>query len=437
MVLSEHIMTNNGHEDKKKKVFFARTYEEGRVIELAREADESGIFILIMKRFFVRIWVVSANILLLFINRIFFTTNNQFLPSRITVYTVGTLGDNVLMLPAIAAIKNKFPVARITAIVNCDAFSDKSARAIIGQSPMIDELITLPTHPVQRQGLRLFVNIPEKLSRDCDLFVNLSPFGNRGWIGAVVREMIYAKKLGAKEAVGFKMSTYSRNNIFNRVQHHFVKNEARRTYHVLEKMGIKPVAHKDLLPIDDVVKERVAGFISNHISNRDCPIAVINPGAKLTASHWPAERFGEIAMWLKEKHNAVVFVNGTEAEKKICERVVKASGGSAVDFSGKLSIQELIELLRMSKLLVTNNTGPMTLAGMTRTPMVVIASTRFSPTFYMPDSDRMVWVFSFDENSYSYDDSGGAGKDLLNIGISHVQNAIEMLNAFADRRSDV
>jgi ADP-heptose:LPS heptosyltransferase len=438
MVLNLHRVTNNGHEDKKKPVFFARSYEEARTIELTRAADETSTFILNLKQIFVRLWVFLVNGLLSFLNRLFFTARrSQFLPSRIAVYTVGTLGDNVLMLPAIAAIKNAYPTVRITAIVNCDGFSDNSARAILGPSTFIDELVTLPNHPVQRQGFRLLVNIPPNFNRGFDLFVNLSPFGNRGWIGAVVREMVYAKKLGAKMAVGFNMSTYSRKNIFNSVQHHFVKNEARRIYHVLETIDIQPVAHKDLLPMDKSAKRRVAVLISSHISNRDCPVAVINPGAKLAASHWPAERFGAIAMWLKQKHNAAVFVNGTESEKQICERVVNASGGAAVDFSGKLSIQELIELLRMSSILVTNNTGPMTLAGMSGTPMVVVASTRFSPAFYMPESDRMVWVFSFDENSYSYDDSGGAGKDLLNIEIRHVQNAIEMLDAFADRRSDV
>ncbi len=421
-------------ETMERKVFFAKSYEEGHTIELARKADESDIFILTLKRIFIYIWVLFANILLSFINRLFFIKIcSQYLPSRITVYTVGTLGDNVLMLPAIAAIKNTFPLARITAIVNCDGFSAKPARAILGPSPFIDELVTLPTYPVQRKGFRFLVNIPKNLSSGCDLFVNLSPFGNRGWIGAVVREMIYAKKIGAKMAIGFEMSTYSRKNFFNMIQHHFIKNEVRRTCRILETMGIRPVSNQDLLPMDKAARERVIELISDHISNHDCPIAVINPGAKLAASHWPAERFGEIALWLKQKHNAAVFVNGTESEKPICERVVKASGTTAIDLAGKLSIQELIELLRMSGLLVTNNTGPMTLAGMTRTPMVVIASTRFSPTFYMPESGRMVWVFSFDENSYSYDDSGGPGKDLLNIEVNHVQNAIEML----DRRSDV
>lgn len=426
-------MKSGFHANSKSSVFFARNYEEAHKIEISRPLGGKRTAI-ILKRLFVRLWVFFANTILALINRLFFENNfRNISPQRIAVYTVGTLGDNVLMLPAVAALKNKFASARITAIANCDGFSDKPARAILGNSSLIDEFVSLPVHPVQRQGLRLRVNIPENITKGFDLFVNLSPFGNRGWIGAVIREFIYAKKIDSKTAIGFKMATYSRRNIFNKVQHYFVKNEAQRTDHILRKVGISPIYDKDLLSADEGAKNKVLELISTYIKDREQPIAIINPGAKLSASHWPADRFGELAFWLKQKYDMCVFVNGTESEKNICEKVVESSRKTTVDLSGLLSIQELIELLRLSKLLVTNNTGPMTLAGMIKTPMVVISSTRFSPAFYMPESDNMVWIFSFDKNSYTYNDEDGPGSDLRNIEVRHVQQAINMLDSFRQR----
>jgi hypothetical protein len=67
----------------------------------------------------------------------------------------------------------------------------------------------------------------------------------------------------------------------------------------------------------------------------------------------------------------------------------------------------------------------MTLAAMIGVPMVVISSTRFSPTFYMPFGQRMVWLFAFSENSYSHNDEGGTSQDLMLIGVHDVIKAIE------------
>lgn len=397
-----------------------KSYEEAKRIELSAGRN-----------------AIKATFLCIFIRLYVFVTNCIFNPMKwilfkgccadvnnITIYTVGTLGDNVLMLPAIAAIRRRYPDAKITAITNCDGFSDFPAREIIGKSGHVDRHITLPNHPVQRRGAKLVMEFPEKDSIDCDLFVNLSPFGNRGWIGAVIREMLFARWLGARSGIGFKVSSYNRRGIFNCVQHRFVDNEARRPRWILKELGISPVESEDLLPTDMIAKERVNKFLLQHVSNQR-PVFVLNPGAKLKASHWPAERFGEIAAWLAKTYNACVFVNGTAAEKDVCDRVVKASGGIAVSLAGKLSIQELIELLRLSAACITNNTGPMTLSAMVGIPQVVISSTRFSPTFYMPISNKMIWLFHFNDNSYSYNDDVDISEDLLNITVSDVIRAIE------------
>ena len=95
--------------------------------------------------------------------------------------------------------------------------------------------------------------------------------------------------------------------------------------------------------------------------------------------------------------------------------------------AGKLSIQELIELLRLCGSCVSNNTGTMTLAAMVKTPLIVLSSTRFSPTFYMPISERMIWLFSFSDTSYSYNDLGGTSEDMLNIDVKDISEAYRNL----------
>lgn len=409
--------------EEKARVYFARTLREANSIERSLEKRTVKDFLL---RTFIRVWLIGANSLLWFLGRVFFKSG---MPPEggfrdITVYTVGTLGDNVLMLPAIACIKRAYPRATLTAITNCDGFSDIPAKDILGRSRYVDRHITLPLHPVRRQGFRIAVDFLEAEEYKCDLFVNLSPFGNRGWIGAVVREMIFARRLRSKRAIGFKMSTYSRKDIFNTVQHRFMKNEARRTRGILSMLGIAQVENEDLLARDPDAENRVEKLVSVAIEESG-PIIVINPGAKLSVSRWPSERFGALSTYLKEKYNAYILVNGSLSEKELCNEVVKASNNVALSLAGELSIQELIELLRISSVCITNNTGPMTLSAMVGIPTVIISGTRFSPTFYMPISEKLVNVFSFSKNSYSYNDEGDTSDDLKQIEVSDVIQAIK------------
>jgi heptosyltransferase-3 len=397
-------------------VFSASSLEEAIAIELNQEAlslhDKLSIFV-------INAYLFLANLLVGLLGRIWFA-REPVTPASIVVYTVGTLGDNVLMLPAVAALRRYYPDAKLTVVTNCDGFSAYPATQVWGGNPCVDKLITFPTHPVQRQGFGFRIDKSGLENMNCDLFVNLSPFGNR--------EIIFARSLGAKKTVGFRLNSYNRRVVFNRVQHHFVQNEARRPREVLALLGIEPIEKTDLLTHDAVAKANVEKLLRElGIPLGASPLVVLNPGSKLAASRWPAQRFGEFAAWLAETQGAYVVVNGSEGEQSVCDEVVRASGGKAASLAGRLPIRELIELLRLSFACVSNNTGTMTLAAMVSIPLIVLSSTRFSPTFYMPISDRMIWLFSFSEGSYSYNDLGGTSKDMLNIGVNDLSEAYSCL----------
>lgn len=406
------------------QVHAAKSLEQA--IELER-AQGRFYWSTLLMRAWVRGYVIFCNALLSVMERLIFREKCPD-PQAIIVYTVGTLGDNVLMLSAVAAIRQRYPEATLTVVTNCDGFGSYTASQVWGQSEYVDHFVALPNHPVQRVGFRLNIHKPGLEQTRCDLFVNLSPFGNRGRLGAVVREMIFARSLGARQATGFWLNSYNRRGALNRVQHYFVKNEARRPREVLKRLGIAPLEKLDLLPLVETARENLNKLLRESGVEPGCtPLVLLNPGSKLAASQWPPERFGEFAKWVAGKYGAQVLVNGTEAERGICDEVVRVSGGKAISLAGKLPIQELIELLRMASACVSNNTGTMTLAAMTMTPLIVLASTRFSPTFFMPVSEKMIWLFSFSECSYSYNDTGGASEDMLNIRVADLIAAFERL----------
>ena len=403
------------------RVYTVRTLEEAKHV---LSSAEKGDFKSLALRCFLFLWVAAANCALWVLRLVLFKKwgykTGEF--RSIVVYTVGIVGDNVVMLPALASLRRRYAKAKITVVTNCQAWDQEAARGVLQSSPFKDRLIVLGDDPVQRKGFRFILN-GSLTNVSCDLFVNLSPFGNRGWIGAVAREMIFAKMLGASYAIGFRMSTYSRKEIFNKVQCHFVKNEPRRARSVLKLLGLKPIEDEDLFPRDSkahdtiVRKLREKGTLSESLF-------VVNPGAKFESKCWPAERFGAVSRWLFEQCDASVVVTGIAGERPLAENVVAAAGNCAINLAGETTIQEMVELLRLSKGCVTNDTGTMHLAAMVGVPTVALFSLRHSPTHWLPLGRHVLSLFSSLDCIYCYNDECKIGACLKGITTDDVIRAL-------------
>jgi ADP-heptose:LPS heptosyltransferase len=103
---------------------------------------------------------------------------------------------------------------------------------------------------------------------------------------------------------------------------------------------------------------------------------VIHPGSASMSRRWPAERFAAVAAALSRRGHPVV-VTGGSSEASMCRRLASRAGlGSAADLSGRLTLPNLVALLRRSRLLISADTGVAHLATALRTPSVVL----FGPT---------------------------------------------------------
>ena len=98
------------------------------------------------------------------------------------------------------------------------------------------------------------------------------------------------------------------------------------------------------------------------------PLCAINAGAEFgPAKRWPAERFAAVARqvncrWLVLGGPGDVALAGT----------IAAQLPDVVNVAGQTTLLELCELLKACRLLLTNDTGPMHLAGALGTPVVAI-----------------------------------------------------------------
>lgn len=103
----------------------------------------------------------------------------------------------------------------------------------------------------------------------------------------------------------------------------------------------------------------------------------INPGARWDNKRWPAEHFADLVRQLAARDANFRFaLFGGAGDWQLTETIRRAAPDRCVNFAGRTTLPELIELLRRCELLVTNDTGPMHLAAALHRPVVSL----FGPT---------------------------------------------------------
>ena len=120
--------------------------------------------------------------------------------------------------------------------------------------------------------------------------------------------------------------------------------------------------------------------------NETNPCVALMPGAEFGPSkRWPARYFGELAD-LFGKQGFDVYVFGSPKDHAIGQEVVSASNGSAKNLCGQTSLEEVVDLLSLVKIAITNDSGLMHIATAVGRPVVAIYGS-ITPEYTPPLSD--------------------------------------------------
>ena len=103
---------------------------------------------------------------------------------------------------------------------------------------------------------------------------------------------------------------------------------------------------------------------------------VLLPGARWDNKRWPVEYFVDLAKRLQEIPALRLVVLGSKSERDLGEKISAAVPDFCLNLAGETSLDEMIEWIRQSRLVITNDTGPMHVAAAVGRPIISI----FGPT---------------------------------------------------------
>ena len=306
-------------------------------------------------------------------------------PRRILVRGVNWLGDAVMTTPALMRLREKYREAHITLL------TPEKLRDLWRHHPAVDEVIGFEV------GEGLF-SAGRKLRAgkfDLALVLPNSPrSAMETWLAYVPQRIGYARSWRnwfLTRAVPTRPGHVQMRKPTAREVRRLVVDpqifggaiappeSAHQLYeylHLVTALG----ANKEPLPPCLVVTpteveaaKQKFGLLESLKSER--PLLGLNPGAEYgPAKRWPAERFIAAAREIQGRTNCVWLIFGGKSDQAVASEIhsaLRAPHSALYNLAGQTSLRELMALLKLCRVLLTNDTGPMHVAAALGTPVVV------------------------------------------------------------------
>ena len=276
-------------------------------------------------------------------------------PSRILVVRTDRLGDVVLTLPVVTALRRCFPAAHLTFLAG------RYAGAIVEGYPPLDAMLWYDGEG----GL-----VPFRLM--------VARLRDGGFDAAIIVHptlrlalLMFLARIPARVGTGYRYYSFLFNRRVYTHRKTAERHEAEYNLDLLSSLGCSPVLRRAIEVPPHIHPEASARasslLVEAGVTGR---FVVIHPGSGGSAREWPLENFSRLACRFIEEMNLAVVVTGTGRESHLGEEIVRASSGRAANLSGKLDVKELAALLEKASLLVANSTGPLHLAVAVGTPVL-------------------------------------------------------------------
>lgn len=312
----------------------------------------------------------------------------MFDPRNILVIDFGQLGDVVLSLPALHAIRKRFPKARITVAVGkpgaevVDLSGDADETLIVDRVALRDGFIPLSV-------FRVFKIVQDVRRSKFDFVIDLHSLSETNLLGFLsgAPKRLYSRRPG--RSLDYLANFRPRPPVET---DHRDRHLIDRYLDVLIPLEIENAERLPTLKTraaDDASLERM---LKKAKADAGAPLVGLFPGAGHPSRRWPLEQFASLADFLirNDEVKVLVFVG---PEERAYVKDIRQQFPPSVIILDQLTIPQLAAAQARLAAFVSNDTGPMHIASAVGTPVVLLLDKR-APESYLPQGDRHRVIYS-------------------------------------------
>jgi heptosyltransferase-2 len=277
---------------------------------------------------------------------------------RILIVQTAYLGDVVLTLPLIEAVRHRFPHARV------ELLTMPAHGPVLQGQPGVHAVITYDKRGTQR-GVRGMVSMVRRL-RSRGYALVLSPHRS-------LRSALLLACSGIPQRIGFDsgLTRWAYTAVVPRPK---TAHEVERNHQLLTACGppFVPLPKRSSLHVAPWARGQARAYLACHGVGPEATLIGMIPGSQWGTKRWPAQRFAGLIRHLTQQHPIHVALFGGSQDRTIAEAITSACGEPVIDLVGRTSVQELAAYLACCSVVVSNDTGPMHIAAALGKPILVL-----------------------------------------------------------------
>ena len=276
-------------------------------------------------------------------------------PSRALLVMPTWIGDAVMATPTLRTLRALWPAAHVAALVR------PAVGPILDAAPWIDRFIPWPSGRLRGEAFDVAVLLPNSF-RSAWL----------AWRAGIPKRVGYAR-----DARGWMLT--DRLAAARRGRPYVPISAVDYYLELARHLGADATDRSMQLFTEAAHDERARSLLADAGAQPtpDRPLVLLNPGASKVEKRWPAERFAAVVDRCARELGAVSAVTGAPNERDVLDAVLAAADVPIVDLPRLGADLGLLKsLVKLSSVLVTNDTGPRHVAAALGTPVVTL----FGPT---------------------------------------------------------
>ena len=285
---------------------------------------------------------------------------------NILIIKPSSLGDIVLALPALTALRKSLPDAKISWLIRPEF------AALLENHPHLNEIIPFDRkflgkawfHPSALVSLISLVRRLRRAEFDAVIdFQGLFRTASLAWLSGCKK--LYGMSKARELAPLFYTHKVTQTQDCIHMVDYYLK--------IIQAAGASDLSVQFVLPHHPEAAEAVGRLLASHGIAQDNYVVLV-PGSAQKDKRWPIERFAELAEKISSQYGLSLIAVGTESEAGLIQKLQNLSKVTIENFAGRTSLSELICLLKRSRLVVSNDTGPGHIAAALGTPLVLMFS---------------------------------------------------------------
>jgi heptosyltransferase-2 len=280
---------------------------------------------------------------------------------RILVRGTNWIGDVVMGLPALEAVRANFP-GRIIAVL-----AKPWVAALYENHPGVDEVISYSTGQGHPGDILKIIRTARLLrTKKFDLailFQNAFEAALLAFLAGIQYRVGYNT-----DARGFLLS-----HSVHRDREVLKLHQVEYYLSILRSMGWEAPTKDPVVFVNQRDEEAIGRLLATYGVADEDSLLGLSPGATYgPAKRWPAERFAVIADRAVERWGSKVVLMGSEAEKEICRALGQKLTQPCLDFSGRTTLEQAMALIKRCRIFLCNDSGLMHVAAALRVPTLAI-----------------------------------------------------------------